>query len=161
MLGSVAPARPYTPTIASLTDFASLLASERGIAVVCTGRADGTVQASIVNAGVLDHPVTGEPVAALVARGDALKVRHWRRDPRATLVARAGYQWVTVEGAVTLAGPDDHLEGVGPDGVPELLRSIFRAAGGTHDDWATFDRVMAEERRVAVLVTPTRVYSNG
>jgi hypothetical protein len=40
------------------------------------------------------------------------------------------------------------------------LRSIFEAAGGTHDDWDTFDRVMAEERRTAVLITPQRTYSN-
>jgi hypothetical protein len=37
---------------------------------------------------------------------------------------------------------------------------VFVAAGGTHDDWATYDRVMAEERRAAVLVSPVRVYSN-
>jgi len=147
--------------VASLSDFASLLAPEGGIAVVCTSRADGSVQASIANAGVLDHPVTGRPVAALVARGDALKVRHWRRDPRATLVARGGYQWVAVEGTVELAGPDDHLDGFAAPNLPGLLRAVFQAAGGTHDDWATFDRVMADERRVAVLVTPTRVYSNG
>jgi hypothetical protein len=41
-----------------------------------------------------------------------------------------------------------------------LLRDIFCAAGGTHDDWATYDRVMREERRTAVLVSPTRVYTN-
>jgi hypothetical protein len=41
-----------------------------------------------------------------------------------------------------------------------LLRDIFLAAGGAHDDWATYDRVMVEERRAAVLVRPSRVYSN-
>lgn len=147
--------------MAQLSDFASLLASEGHIAVVCTSRTDGSVQASIASTGVLDHPVRGAAIAALVARGDALKVRHWRRDPRTTLVAQSGYQWVTVEGTVELAGPDDLLDGIEPATVPELLRAVFHAAGGTHDDWATFDRVMADERRVAVLVTPTRVYSNG
>jgi len=38
---------------------------------------------------------------------------------------------------------------------------VFTAAGGTHDDWATYDRVMAQERRTAVLMTPHRVYSSG
>ncbi|HEV2309173.1 MAG TPA: TIGR03618 family F420-dependent PPOX class oxidoreductase [Acidimicrobiia bacterium] len=147
--------------MAQLSDFESVLASEGYLAVVATSRADGSVQASIASVGVLDHPVRGTPIVALVARGDALKVRHWRRDPRATLVAQSGYRWVTVEGTVELAGPDDRLDGVDPAGVPELLRAVFRAAGGTHDDWATYDRVMADERRVAVLVTPTRVYSNG
>lgn len=43
---------------------------------------------------------------------------------------------------------------------PQLLRDIFAAAGGTHDDWDEYDRVMASENRVAVFVTPERVYSN-
>ena len=38
---------------------------------------------------------------------------------------------------------------------------MFRAAGGTHDDWPTYDRVMAEERRAAVLISPERVYPNA
>ena len=42
-----------------------------------------------------------------------------------------------------------------------LLREVFTAAGGTHDDWDAYDRVMREERRTAVLVTPTRVYGNS
>ena len=42
-----------------------------------------------------------------------------------------------------------------------LLSAIFSAAGGTHDDWDEYDRVMAEQRRTVVLVAPTRVYSNG
>jgi hypothetical protein len=42
-----------------------------------------------------------------------------------------------------------------------LLRDIFTAAGGTHDDWDTYDRVMATERRVAVLVEPERVYGTS
>ena len=51
-----------------------------------------------------------------------------------------------------------------PASWPQLLepglREIFTAAGGTHDDWDTYDRVMREERRTAVVVTPSRVYSN-
>ena len=34
------------------------------------------------------------------------------------------------------------------------------AAGGEHDDWAEYDRVMAEQRRTVVLIAPTRIYSN-
>jgi hypothetical protein len=45
--------------------------------------------------------------------------------------------------------------------VPELLRKVFQAAGGTHDDWDEYDRVMAADRRAAVLVTPERVLTNG
>ena len=41
-----------------------------------------------------------------------------------------------------------------------LLRAIFTAAGGEHDDWDEYDRTMAEQRRAAVLIRPDRVYSN-
>jgi hypothetical protein len=41
-----------------------------------------------------------------------------------------------------------------------LLREVFVAAGGSHDNWAEYDRVMAEQRRTVVFVTPTRIYSN-
>jgi hypothetical protein len=34
------------------------------------------------------------------------------------------------------------------------------AAGGSHADWDEYDRTMAEQRRTAVLISPTRVYSN-
>jgi hypothetical protein len=37
---------------------------------------------------------------------------------------------------------------------------VFTGAGGTHDDWPTYDRVMAEERRTVVLVSPIRIYGN-
>jgi hypothetical protein len=38
---------------------------------------------------------------------------------------------------------------------------VFTAAGGRHDDWDEYDRVMAEQRRAVVLVEPVRIYSNG
>jgi len=66
-----------------------------------------------------------------------------------------------VEGSTELAGPDDHLEGVDGEGLRTLLRSIFVAAGGMHDNWDECDRVMADERRVAVLVHPQRTYGSG
>jgi hypothetical protein len=73
------------------------------------------------------------------------------------VVARAGWQWAAVEGPVELAGPDDPMPGVDAERLRLLLREIFTAAGGTHDDFDAYDRAMAEERRVAVLVTPARI----
>jgi len=135
-----------------------LVAADRGLAVVATLRDDGGPQASVVNAGVLDHPVTGTPVVAFVARGDTVKLRNLRARPRVSVTFRAGWHWVTAEGEADLVGPDDPHDRV--DDVGALLRAIFTAAGGTHDDWPTFDRVMAQERRAAVLVTPDRIYGN-
>jgi hypothetical protein len=76
-------------------------------------------------------------------------------------VVRTGGQWVAAEGPVQLVGPDDPAPGVDAEGLRLLLRAVFSAAGGTHDDWPTYDRVMAEERRTAVLIDPDRVYSNA
>jgi PPOX class probable F420-dependent enzyme len=144
-----------------LTDFARLIPGDHGLCVVSTLRPDSSVQASVVNAGVLAHPLTGRSVAALVAGGGTRKLVNMRARPRATFVIRAGWQWVAAEGAVELAGPDDPLPGVDPERLRILLREIFTAAGGTHDDWDTYDRVMAAEHRTAVLLTPDRVYSNS
>lgn len=143
-----------------LAAFAALVPIEHGLCVLATTRPDGTVQASVVNAGVLRHPVTGDEVVGLVAAGGTRKVRNLRADPRATIVVRAGWQWATVEGTVEIVGPDDARAGVDGDGLRVLLRDVFRAAGGTHDDWDAYDRAMADERRAAVLVTPTRTYTN-
>ena len=60
----------------------------------------------------------------------------------------------------TLAGPDDPQPGVDADRLRRLLREIFTAAGGTHEDWDAYDQVMAAERRAAILLSPDRVYSN-
>ncbi len=142
-----------------LTDFARLVTRDHGLCVVSTLRSDTTIQSSVVNAGVLDHPVTGTRVVGLVARGGSRKLANLRARPRATVVVRAGWEWVAAEGPADLAGPDDGLLGLDAERIRLLLREIFTACGGTHEDWDTYDRVMAEERRTAVLVTPDRVYS--
>ncbi|MBA0047249.1 TIGR03618 family F420-dependent PPOX class oxidoreductase [Mycobacterium sp. NPDC050853] len=146
-----------------MTDFSrftELLDRDHGLCVVNTIRGDGSVQSSVVNAGVMPHPRTADPVVALVAAGGTRKLSNLRADPRITIVAQAGWQWATVEGTAEIIGPDDPHAGVDSETLRLLLRSIFQAAGGTHEDWDTYDRVMAEERRAAVLVAPHRFYSN-
>lgn len=138
-----------------------LAAADHGLAVVATTRTDGSVHASVVNAGVLDDPITGMPAVGFVVAGSTLKLRLLRRSGRATVVFRAGSEWVAVEGPVRLIGPDDATEGFPSDRLPRLLRGIFTVAGGTHDDWAEFERVMAAERRAAVLVEPARITTNA
>ncbi|MDQ4096254.1 MAG: TIGR03618 family F420-dependent PPOX class oxidoreductase [Actinomycetota bacterium] len=147
--------------MADLDGFALLIETEHNLVVVATSRDDGTVQASVVNAGVMEHPLTGQRVVGLVALGGAHKLANLRARPRATIVGRSGWRWVGVEGPAQLIGPDDPAPGIDAEGLRLLLRAIFTAAGGTHDDWDTYDRVMAEERRTAVLVTPERVYGAG
>lgn len=144
-----------------VADFAALVGRDHGLCVVSTLRAAGTIQSSLVNAGVLTDPVAGAQVIGFTTRGGSAKLVNLRARPRATIVVRAGWDWAAVEGPVELAGPADPLPGVDAESLRVLLRDVFTAAGGTHDDWPTYDRVMAEERRAVVMIAPERVYSNG
>jgi PPOX class probable F420-dependent enzyme len=143
----------------TLDEAVALARDERGLAVVATLRADASIQASLVNVGLLPHPATQEPVLGFVTYGP-VKLANLRERPQVTITFRSGWQWATVEGRAELAGPVDPQPWLKPADLPRLLREIFQAAGGTHDDWDEYDRVMAEQRRAAVLVRPTRVYSN-
>lgn len=143
-----------------LAPFAALVPLDHGLCVVVTRRADGTPATSVVNAGVLTHPVSGAPVVGLVAAGGTRKLTNLRADPTIAVVVRAGWQWVAAEGSAELIGPDDPHPEVDDERLRELLREVFRAAGGTHDDWDEYDRTMRAERRTVVLVAPSRVYSN-
>jgi hypothetical protein len=146
--------------MASIEDFSRLVAGDHGLVVVSATRADGTISSSVVNAGVLPHPVTGETVVGMVVRGGTRKLAFWRERPYANVVIRSGWQWAAAEGRVGLVGPDDPASGVDADRLRLLLREIFTAAGGSHDDFATYDQVMRDERRTAVFVHPERVYAN-
>ena len=143
-----------------LARFEALVPLDHGLSVVVTRRADHSPHTTVVNAGVLSHPVTGDRAVAFVAAGGTRKLTHLRADPTIAVVVRAGWQWTAVEGQAQLIGPDDPRPEVDDERLRLLLREVFSAAGGTHDDWDAYDRTMREERLTAVLVAPTRVYSN-
>ena len=65
-----------------------------------------------------------------------------------------------MEGRAELCGPDDPHPRMDAEALRLFLRQVFLAAGGTHDDWDEYDRTMSEQHRTAVLVTPSRVYTN-
>jgi PPOX class probable F420-dependent enzyme len=141
----------------SLQDAVELGRRESFLVVVSTVRADATVQSSVVNAGVLRHPTSGDEVVAFVTYG-ATKLRNLRAHPQLAVTFRAGWSWVTVEGRAQLIGPDDPDPAYDADRLRLLLREVFKAAGGDHDDWDGYDRTMLEQRRTAVFVTPDRIY---
>jgi PPOX class probable F420-dependent enzyme len=145
--------------VPDLSAFAELIRLDSGLCVLSSARRDGTIRSSVVNAGVLEHPLTGEQVVGLVARG-LRKVEHLRADPRATIVARVGRRWAAVEGRADIFGPDDAHPEVDGERLRLLLREVFTAAGGTHEDWDTYDKVMRDEHSAAVLIGPRRCYSN-
>ena len=146
--------------MANIEDFRRLVPGDHGLVVVSVTRTDGTISSSVVNAGVLPHPVTGETVVGMVIRGGTRKLAYLRERPYANVVIRSGWQWAAAEGPVDLIGPDDPAPSVDPERLRLLLREIFTAAGGTHDDFEEYDRVMAADRRAAVLVTPAKLFKN-
>jgi PPOX class probable F420-dependent enzyme len=141
----------------SLDSFIAVARQVDHLAVVSTLRADQTIQSTLVNAGVLPSPLTGDPVLGFVTYGK-VKLANLRARPQVTVASVSGWRWSTVEGRAVIVGPDDPHDTVDAERLRMLLREIFASAGGTHDDWAEYDRVMNAERRAAVLVTPTRVY---
>jgi len=144
--------------MADLADFEALVPQDHGLVVMTVMGPDGRMRPSVVNAGVIDHPITGSRVVAVVIHGKARKLAHLRARPRASAVLRAGWRWAGVEGTAEIAGPDDPMDGIGPERLKLLLREIFTAGGGTHEDFDEYDRVMAAERRAAVLISPERVF---
>jgi PPOX class probable F420-dependent enzyme len=146
--------------VATLRDVQTIARGDSCLAIVSTLRADSTIQSSLVNAGVMKHPLTGAEVVAFVTYGRA-KLSNLRARPQVNVAFKAGWQWVAVEGTAGIIGPDDPHPDVDADRLRTVLRDVFSAAGGTHDDWDEYDRVMERERRAAVFVTPTRVYSNA
>jgi PPOX class probable F420-dependent enzyme len=143
----------------TLEEAAALASRGHGLVVISTLRSNGTMQASLVNAGVIAHPATGEIVLGLVTAG-RIKLTNLRARPQVTAIFRDGWQWAAVEGNAELVGPDDPQPWLDVEGLRQLRRKIFTAAGGVHDNWDEYDRTMAEERRAAVLIRPDRIYGH-
>jgi PPOX class probable F420-dependent enzyme len=141
----------------TLNEAMELAGREQFLAIVATARADGSIQSSLVNAGSLDHPLTGLPALAFVTYG-AIKLANLRARPQVAVTFRSQWSYATIEGRTELIGPDDPDPRIDAERLRLLLREIFTAAGGTHDDWDAYDRTMIDQRRTAVLVTPTRIY---
>src|ERR1700685_2431754 len=93
--------------MANIEDFRRLVAGDHGLVVVSVTRTDGTISSSVVNAGVLPHPVTGETVVGMVIRGGTRKLAYLRERPYANVVIRSGWQCAAAAGAVRLMGRGD------------------------------------------------------
>jgi hypothetical protein len=143
-----------------LEDVKGYLASETGLATISTTQADGRVLSSIANCGVIDHPITGAPCVTLISMGQAARLKHVRRGSEVTIAIRRGWNWLSVTGPADLIGPNDSAEGIDAEALRVLLREVYQAAGGTHDDYEEYDRAMLEDARTAVLVSPARIMGN-
>lgn len=143
----------------TLADVLDIARQDRYLAVVSTLRADATIQSSLVCAGVLPHPDSGLEVIGFVTYGP-VKLANLRARPQVNVSFHVGSRWAAVEGRAEVIGPDDPHPGTDGAALAKLLRDVFVAAGGVHDDWDAYDATMAEQRRAAVLISPSRIYSN-
>ena len=105
----------------NLDHVAELGRQDKGLAIVATLRADGNIQSSLVNAGVMKDPLTGEQVLAYVTYGK-VKLANMRQRPQTAVTFRTGWQWATVEGSAQIIGPDDPH----PDVDRERFRLLLR-----------------------------------
>ncbi len=111
-------------------------------AVLATRRLDGGIQMSPVLAGV-----DGAGQVIISTRETAVKTRHLRRDPRASLCVQNDAffgQWVQIDGAAEVLSLPEALE---------PLVDYYRRVIGEHADWDDYRAAMGRERRVLLRIT--------
>ena len=140
--------------------FSNYLSEETGLATVSTTQADGRVLSTVVNCGMIKHPLTGDTCVAFVSGSKAARLRHIDRGSQATVNVRRGWVWSSATGPADLIRPESLPESIDEEQMRLLLREVFHAAGGVHDDLEEYDRAMAQEERVVVCVTPERILGN-
>lgn len=75
----------------TLEEAAAIARHDRGLVVISTLRSNGTIQASVVNAGVIAHPARSKTVLGLVTAG-RIKLANLRARPQVTATFRDGWQ---------------------------------------------------------------------
>jgi hypothetical protein len=148
--------------VSDLSDFADVARDDNGLCVLSTVRQNGDVQSTVVNAGVIAHPVTGHRVVALIADRNSRKVAHLRAAPKATVVARASWNWTTVEAQAELVDSPDESRKADTDAFRRLLCEVSAAAiGGTAGEWREHVNSLVLDEHVVVLLSPVRIYSGA
>lgn len=131
----------------TLDDVTAML-KQQPYAVVSTIRPSGTIQNTLVNVGLYADGIGFTTV------GKSRKEVHLKLNPACTITIHNGPYWITVEGNARLYTWDN----TDSETMRQILRSLYVIAGGTHDDWETYDRVIRKEQRAAVVVVPERIY---
>ena len=131
--------------MSDIETFSNYLLEETGLATVSTTQADGRVLSTVVNCGMIKHPLTGSTCVAFVSGGNAARLKHVDRGSQVTVSVRRGWSWSSATGPADLIRSESLPEGINAEEMRLLLREVFHAAGGVHDDLEEYDRAMAEE----------------
>ena len=146
--------------MSDIETFSNYLSEETGLATVSTTQVDGRVLSSVVNCGIIQHPLTGATCVAFVSGSNAARLKHIDRGSQVTISVRRGWAWSSVTGPADLIRTENLPDSIDTEKMRLLLRKVFHAAGGVHDDLEEYDRAMAEEGRVVICVTPERILGN-
>lgn len=114
-------------------------------ALLITGRADGSPQASPLTCGVDD---SGRVVVSTYP--ERAKTRNARRDPAVSLVVLSddwNGPWVQIDGNAEVIDA--------PDSVEPLVE-YFRNISGEHPDWDEYRTAMINQGKSLIRITPRR-----
>ena len=109
--------------MADVAEFARLAGREHGLSVVSTLRADLTIQATVVNCGVLDHPLRGTTIG-----DNYISRKIWETpDTMQTLLVYPGDLQVYFEGTFCNAHRGAMITFMGTEATLYIDREIGRA----------------------------------
>ena len=134
-----------------LTDTQRDFLSHHHNAALTTFRSNGAAQMSIVTCGQFGDGV------AFTTTDDRAKLRNLRRNPNCTILVGTDdwRNFLVLEGQARLVSVDNSSA----EEYRDTLRQVYQtAAGQEHPNWPEYDQAMLDDRRYAILVTPTNVY---
>ena len=137
----------------TIDDITALLDLNR-VANFTTYRRDGRPQMSLVTVGRV-----GDSIGFTSGERNA-KTANLKRDPRCALMVMSPdlRRYAVLDGDAKLVSPTT----AEAETLRLTLREVYRAAAGKeHPDWEEYDAAMVEQKRVAILLNPTRMYSHG
>lgn len=118
-------------------------------AVLITKRRDDSPQASPVSVGVRD-----DGLLAISTREPAMKTHNVLRDPTVSLCVLSDTffgSWIQVDGTAEVR----YL----PEVMDDLV-AYYRSVAGEHPNWDEYREAMVREKRVLLVVSPTRAGPN-
>ena len=120
--------------------------------VISTRRANGATHSSIVVCGAYQGSA-----AFVSVYPRSVKIRNLRRDANCTILCVDDHWrgYAVVEGHAKLFD----YENTDAEEIRQMMRKVYLACSATeHPNWDEFDQAMIDQKAVAVLVTPERVY---
>ena len=135
-------------------DDVSPLLEQNQVVTFTTFRRDGRPQMSLVTVGRVGDAL------GFTTRSRNAKHQNLLRDPRCAMMVMSSdlRSYAVLDGDAQMLGAHN----TGAETLRLTLRDVYRAsARKEHPDWDEYDGAMLEQQRVAILLTPSRMYAHG